>query len=163
MKIRSQGLVGRAADYLMMPVMYLLQGNFREVPQRTHRWNNIHLQYVNIADLHADKVVIVPGVPYAQRRWFGPIPLFHMPIFGGWKKFIVLEPVNQTDEWYIGWVAFDALGLSKIPLSDAARLGIGPRQAQFYGLDSQGNQLDLRLVGEGYIGKAGHFSQVPLL
>lgn len=160
---KKQGLCGYVADLLMMPVMYALQGNFREKPQRTHRWNNIHLKNNAITDLHADHLVIVPGDVAAHRRWLGPIPLFHMPIFGGWKKFVVIEPVDVVDEWFIGWVAFDALGLSKIQITGPVRLGIGPRQAHFFGLAKNGEQLRLKVVGEGEIGVAAEYSTILLL
>lgn len=161
--VKKQGFLGKIFDYLFIPVMYLLQGNFREVPQRTHRWNNVHLQNFDISNLIAEKIEIVEGQPGAHQRWLGPIPLFHMPVFGGWKKFVVLKPKVDIDEWYIGWVAFDALGYSKIPLKDSVRMGLGPRQAQFFGLDKDGNQIDVDVVGHGFIGKAREFSKIPLL
>lgn len=161
--VQTQGVIGRMADYLMVPIMYFLQGNISESPQRTHRWNNQHLRNMQIADLHADKIEIVPGVPGAHRRWLGPIPLFHMPLFGGWKKFVVLQPKLEIPEWYVGWIAFDTLGVSKVPLSGPVRLGVGPRQAQFFGVNHEGEQIDIDVIGEGYIGQAGEFSKIPLL
>ena len=163
MRIVRQGVVGKMADIFMLPIMYLLQGNIREVPQRTHRWNNQHMNNNSVRDLQSEMIVFADGQPTAHRRWLGPIPLFHMPIFGGWKKFIVIEPTQEIEEWFVGWVAFDALGLSKIPLTGPVRLGVGPRQAEFFGLAADGVQIPLRIVGEGVIGKAGHFSHIPLL
>lgn len=160
---KKQGHLGRIADMLMVPVMYLLQGNFRETPQRTHRWNNHHLRNLEVDHLDADNILFVDGDPGANERWFGPIPLFHMPVFGGWKKFVVVEPVHQVDEWFIGWVAFDALGVSRIPLQGPVRLGIGPRQAEFFALDSQGKQIELSKVAVGHIGSAGEYSDVLFL
>lgn len=160
-KIKRQSFLGRIADGLMVPIMYLLQGNFRELPQRTHRWNNVHLKSVQISDLHAEKIIFFDGDSRAHRRWLGPIPLFHMPVFGGWKKFGVIEPVDEVDEWFIGWLAFDIVGISQIPLSGPVRIGLGPRQAEYFGIDSGGNQIKIKEVGEGYIGKAGVFAQVP--
>ena len=125
-KIIKQGRLGRLADTLMKPVMFVLQGNFTEVPQRTHRWNNQHLNNYNVSQLKASQIIIVPGDPEAKQRWFGFIPLFHMPLFGGWTKFVVIKPVDEVAEWYIGWVAYDALGLSKIPLQGAVRVCVGP-------------------------------------
>lgn len=161
--VKQQGTIGFVADMLMLPFMYLLQGTIAEVPQRTHRWNNLHLRNLEIDHLEADKIVIVPGDSRAKRRWLGPIPLFHMPILGGWDTFVVLEPQDYRGEWFVGWVAFDVLGMSKIPLAGPVRLGIGPRQAQFFGVDTEGNQIALTKVGEGCIGKAGQFARIPLL
>ena len=159
----KQGVIGRMADYLMLPVMYLLQGNFNEIPQRTHRWNNQHLNNHTIKHLHANMIEIIQGVPGEYRRWFVPIPLYHMPIIGGWKKFVVLQPKKDIGEWYVGWVAFDALGLSKIPINGSVRTGIGPRQAQFFGLTNDGCQIDIDVVCDGESGKAGEFAKIPLL
>jgi len=161
--VQKQSPVGFIGDMLMLPVMYMLQGNISEIPQRTHRWNNVHLNNYQITDLQADKIEIISGHQQASRRWLGPIPLFHMPIFGGWKKFVVLQPKSEIEEWYIGWVAFDALGISKIPLAGSVRLGLGPRQAQFFGLNSDGQQIDIDVIGEGFIGQAGEYSKIPLL
>lgn len=160
-EIKKQTFLGRTADYLMLPVMYLLQGVFNESPQRTHRWNNMHLKNVDINTLESDKIIFFDGDVSAQRRWLGPIPLFHMPVFGGWKKFGVIKPVKEIEEWFIGWVAFDALGVSQIPLKNKVRIGLGPRQAEYFGLDTQGRQISIEIVGEGYIGKAGLFARVP--
>lgn len=161
-EIKKQKFLGRVADYVMLPIMYLLQGTFKESPQRTHRWNNMHLKNVEVTTLESDKILFFDGDTSAHRRWFGPIPLFHMPIFGGWKKFGVIKPVEEIDEWFIGWIAFDALGLSQIPLKNKVRIGLGPRQAEYFGLDREGHQIEIEVAGEGYVGQAGEFANVPL-
>lgn len=76
---------------------------------------------------------------------------------------MVMQPKNHEGEWFVGWIAYDALGISKIPVRGPVRLGIGPRQAQFFGLLADGTQIDIDLVGEGYIGQAGEFATIPLL
>jgi hypothetical protein len=162
-KPKPQGIVGRIADFAMLPVMYMLQGNFRESPQRTHRWNNLHLNNADINIFHAGMTESVAGDPEALSRWFGPIPLFHMVIFGGWKKFVVLQPKILQTEWFVGWVVGDAFGLSQVPLDGRVRLGIGPQPAQYFGVDSTGRQIDIDIVSYGSIGKAGEFAKVPLL
>jgi hypothetical protein len=162
-QLRKQGLVGRTVDYLMVPIMYLLQGNFHEVPQRTHRWNNQHLKSEDVTDFDADMTLSVEGDATALGRWFGPIPLFHMMIFGGWKKFVVIKPTVPQSEWFVGWVVSDAFGVSQIPIRDAVRLGLGPEPAQYFAVDQEGRQIDIDIVGYGEIGVAGEFSRVPLL
>ena len=94
--VPNQGLLSKSADYCMIPVMYILQGNFRETPQRTHFWNNTKLTVSDIEILASELFVTVAGEPHAGRRWFGPVPIFHMPIFGGWKKCIVIAPVDPS-------------------------------------------------------------------
>lgn len=147
----------------MVPIMYLLQGNVREVPQQTHFWNNNHLGNIDAFGLDADLFETVRSDPQATRRWFGPVPLFHMAIFGGWKQFVVVTPKEKPEKWFVGWIVGDAFGLSKIPLSGPVRLGIGQAPAQFFGVTMDGRQIDIDIVGYGTIGKAGEFALLPLL
>lgn len=163
LKPQKQGLIGRIADYLMMPVMYILQGNIREIPQRTHRWNNRHLSREDIGTFDPGMTLSVEGDREALSRWFGPIPLFHMVIFGGWKKFVVIKPKVSQSSWFVGWVVSDAFGVSCIPLTSEVRLGLGPEPAQYFAVDADGRQIDIDIVGYGSIGKAAEFSKVPLL
>jgi len=69
LKPKAQGVVGLIADYLMLPVMYLLQGNFTESPQRTHRWNNSHLKIDDLSSLDADMVESVPADSQSSTWW----------------------------------------------------------------------------------------------
>jgi hypothetical protein len=105
----------------------------------------------------------VVGDKEALSRWLGPIPLFHMVIFGGWKKFVVLQPKVPQKKWFVGWVVSDAFGLSQISLDGMVRLGLGPEPAQYFAVDTEGRQIDIDIVGYGSIGKAGEFAKVPLL
>ncbi len=148
----------------MTPVMYFLQWNICESPQRTHFWNNCKLSSDDVKDFISISVVTEMGDPKAIPRWFGPIPIFHMPIFGGWKSFTVLEPVNEvTGEWYVGWIASDVAGISQIPLKNKVRLLTSPGSAQFFGIDKDGNHIELCIIGHGQIGEAGEYAKVPLL
>ena len=160
---RQQGTLGRIADFSMVPIMYLLQGNVSEVPQRTHFWNNLHLKNVDAFGFDAALFETVSSDPSATRRWLGPLPLFHMAIFGGWKQFVVVVPKEKQETWFVGWIAGDAFGLSQIPLVGPVRLGVGPAQAQFFGITIDGRQIDIDIVGYGSIGKAGKFAKIPLL
>lgn len=146
----------------MVPVMYLLQGTFREVPQRTHVWNNVRWQ---ANWYHQPWFLTFDGDPEAAPpRVFGFIPRFHMRIFGGWKKFVVLEPVQPIVDWHVGWSCpVNGDGLSLITISRRVRVTIGPGAVRFFGLDQAGKQIELRCVGEGRIGAAGEFAKVPLL
>jgi hypothetical protein len=163
-EIKKQSFLSTCADALMIPVMYFLQGNLRESPQQTHFWNNCKLSTDEITDLKGTFVVTEMGEPNALPRWFGPIPIFHMPIFGGWKTFTVLEPVRKNvGLWYVGWVASDVAGLSQIPLKSSVRLLTSPGSAHFFGIDTDGEHIELQIVGHGRIGTAGEFAQMPLL
>jgi len=161
--IHRQGWVSFIGDCVMLPVMYFLQGTLREVPQRTHRWNNTKMHAREIAHFSADHMVTAAGDEDARRRWFGIIPLFHMPIFGGWSEYVVIAPVEEVGEWFVGWLPFDTIGISNIPLTGPVRLLVGPRQVQFFGLDADGNQLPVHIIGSGVIGQTGEYRKYPLL
>lgn len=158
-----QSLLSKIGDYLMLPVMYLLQGNVREVPQQTHFWNNKKYHAKNLTFLSSEMIVTVKNDEDATQRYLGIIPIFHMPIIGGWKKFVVLAPRTQQDIWYIGWVAGDVIGISQIKLDDKVRVLRGPSIVQFFGINEHGQQIAIDLISEGKIGDAGKYSQVPLL
>ena len=116
MKIEPQNTLSKVADMLMLPVMYVLQGTFKEMPQQTHRWNNLKFPLTELAYLRSEAMVTVSGDSTAVRRWWGPLPIFHIPLLGGWSKFVVLEPIKPVVEgWYVGWIAGDAIaGVSQI-------------------------------------------------
>lgn len=165
MNITPQGKLSRFGDWCMLPLMYILQGTFDEVPQQTHRWNNSKFPLADIAHLQSELMVTVPGDPHAVRRWWGPLPIFHIPLLGGWSKFVVLEPISPVvGSWYIGWIAGDTqIGISQIRLSNQVRLLVGSGPAQFFGLGEAGEQISLAVVGHGRVGQSGAFAEVPLL
>lgn len=166
LRFKPQGVLGRLADRLMTPLMYLVQGNFREVPQRTHRWNNHKFSrfYQRRLIESFGRLLTFSGEPNATARWLGPIPLFHMPIFGGWKKFVVLKPVSETGDWHICWYPKDDVpGVSLVPIKGSVRVMIGASEVSFIGLKPDGRAVVLECIGEGYISQAGEFSDVLLL
>lgn len=163
MQIPPQRRISWLGDLCMMPLMYLLQGTLREVPQRTHLWNNTKFGLSELQHLHHSALVTVAGDPRAVRRWWGPLPIFHIPLLGGWSKFSVIAPVGDVSVWYIGWIAGDVAGVSQIPLSSPVRVLVGPGPAQFFGVDASGAQIALEIIGHGRIGAAGAFAHIPLL
>jgi len=161
--VKPQGFFGRLADMLMLPVMYLIQRSFYEVPQRTHFWNNIKIRDGWTIDRLRMGCYFLAfrGDPSASARRFFGIPLMHL---GGWKTFKVIEPENHTDEWFVGWYPGDeAAGVSQVPLTGPVRVLIGQGEVSFFALDRAGNSLPLRQVGGGKIGQAGTFAKIPLL
>jgi hypothetical protein len=156
-----QGWTGRLADACMTPVMYLLQGQTAEVPQRTHIWNNKKFQDGALAWLDSEMMCTVAADLCAQKR--GNLPRFHMPILGGWKNFVVLAPLVHESEWFVGWKSDDVSGLSLIPLFNQVRVLRGPEETNFFGVNRQGRQIPLVYRGEGVIGQKHLFASVPLL
>ncbi len=164
LKVKPQGFIGWLSDMLMTPLMYLTQGTLREVPQRTHHWNNYKLKPCEITHLDNTKALSFDGDRSTmQKRWLGIVPIFHIPIFGGWKKFVVLTPVVPCLRWNVGWIPSDDwIGVSMVSSIGPVRVLIGPDHVKFFGIDEQGQQVEIMSLGEGRVGKAGIFASVPL-
>jgi hypothetical protein len=146
----------------MLPVMYLVAGTF-ERPQRTHRWNVRLLSEGERASIDHSRTLRVPGDPKAGPRWWGKLPIFHIPILGGWREYVALEPECDGKDWRLGWVAGAATGISMIPLSGPVRALRGPGESEFFGVSRDGEQLPLREVGRGRIGDGAPFRKLELL
>lgn len=169
-KFTSEGAIGAFFDWLMRPIMYWLQGNFDEEPQRTHFWNNIRVSALQGLDV-LSTLMTIPGVDSGVVRIsadtnaiprFSLFPVFHAPRFGGWKNFVVLEPTQEIDEWYVGWFSF-GVGVSVIPIKDRVRVLVGPDEVIFFGVDKDGRGIPIKSIGQGFIGQAGEYAKVPLL
>lgn len=161
-KIKQRSFFTRLLDLLMIPVMYLLQFPSLEKPQETHRWNNHHIRAFDINGIDVSMVVRVDGGPEDTYRWRFGLPIFHMPAFGGWRRFIVLIPSIEQDEWYVGWVANDFMGVSRIPLSGPVRLLVKGGQTLFFGINEHGDQIKIEQIGMGQIGEKHSYRNVPL-
>lgn len=162
--LKKQGVIGKVGDALMYPLMILLQGTWRESPQRTHRWNNQKLRPADIHHLENSVMVSIAGDARSRERWQYGLPFFHMPIFGGWKQYIVLTPTSPQNEWYVGWIAGDVAGVSRIPLQESVRVLKGQYACQFFGINEHGEQITLAQTGDGIVGQAqAEHTHIPLL
>ena len=157
--VKPLGRFARLADAFMTPVMYALSGTLREAPQQTHRWNNMGLKPNQIRYLKPGQMVHASGSLGALRRIK---PLFHAPIFGGWRDYVVVQAESYAREWYVGWMAGDAIGISKIPIRGKVRVLRGPKPCTFFGLRPDGSQVRIVQVGCGRIGRGGPYAKVPL-
>ncbi len=153
---------GRVLDILLRPVMYWLQADYQSLPQETHVWNNQKYDRDQFTWLLEPWMVHVVGDDQAAARFkWGWLPHFHMPRFGGWKQYAVLEPITVCAVWYVGWIADDVVGISLLPLNAKVRVLHGPKSAHFFALNQQGAQVPLRLVGYGLLGSQ-QYRDVPL-
>jgi len=158
--------MAKLADVALVPIMYLVAWSLVDAPQRTHFWNNTKLSPHNVENLALEMRLFFRGVE-ARKPWLARfIPLFHMPIFGGWKEYVVLSPVRYNKEpfegeWYVGWITLDLIGVSRIPNYGPVRLLLGPAPVYFFAVSEIG-QLRLKKDGEGEIGKKCPFSHLPL-
>lgn len=154
-EIKPAGLISTIADLAMLPIMAVFTG-FIGLAQRTHFWNNRKMTPEERAMIDLGLILRHPGDPTAH-RWGG---LFaHLPIcLGGWRKFIVIEPADQTDVWYVGWVS----GVSLIPLKGPVRVLIGRGDAEFVAFNAEGVQIPLKKTGEGQLVTRNPYMWLPL-
>lgn len=164
-RIKPLGRLAHLADRIMDPVMRFGAGDDAqdEAPQETHRWNNHHLDrsLIRLVDTHPTKLVSVNGDLDACRR--GAFR-FHMPRFGGWRKYVVISPTPAwlLEPWHIGWVSDDVFGVSRLPLCGPVRVLRGPYSTSFFGISSNGEQIGVEWSGSGEIGRGGPFSRISL-
>lgn len=157
--IKPLGPVACFWDFVFDPVMRIMCGTWYENPQRTHRWNNYHLRTENVAHLSREMMVCHDGLPGETSVY----PLFHLPVFGGWRNYVVAMPVEKQQEWYIGWIAGSFAGVSRIPIAVMARVLVGPGSVCWFGINANGDQIPIQKIGVGCIGEGGVFAQITLL
>lgn len=155
--------LAKLADILMVPLMYLISGTLKEVPQQGHRWNSVRLSQSDVDGLDKSIMVHCFGISdkVIHSRW---IFLFHIPILGGWRNYVVLEPEKPGRDWYIGYQTNDIIGVSRIRLTGRVRMLIGHGDVSFYGIDAEYHeQIAIREIGRGRIGEGGKFAKEKLL
>ena len=164
----------RLFDAMFRPFMRIISGAPYESPQETHRWN---VQNISIEEQNKINYAIDVPVEGVYRGYLGKKHggfLFHLPVLGGWKAYVVIEPIreNKNDTWFVGWFGEDEHGgkydlkLSRLPLTESqVRLLKGPVgvNTKFFALDAKGKQIELKLVGEGVVGDGGKYSTLRLL
>lgn len=156
-QIKPRSTFTKVIDSLMIPLMYLISGTFKEKPQQTHKWNIQKLSKEEAGQLDESLKIKVKGVPSFIGKHWGI--LFHFPIFGGWRHYTVLQPENPEGGYYVGW----GTEVSKILLFEAVRLLNGPEGAYFHAFNKSGEQIKLVRIGEGKVGNNSYFSKLPLL
>jgi hypothetical protein len=158
---RPETKIRRFFTRCFRPIMRWLSGASTEEPQSTHFWNCHRISLSCFAKLNQLAIEIQADQTACRRYKWKVIPIFHMPRFGGWKKYIVLEPVEFVDEWFVGWGDGKAHGISRIPVLDKVRVLKGSRITQFVGINAYGKQIKLMKVGCGQIGDGGPWSHLP--
>jgi hypothetical protein len=90
--------------------------------------------------------------------------LFHLPIFGGWRQYIVLA-AEHHGKWHIGWSTPDQTAVSRLALNadEPVRMLLGPGSVSFFAITAEGFQIPLAMIGQGRIGDNGPHSKVTLL
>lgn len=157
MRVPVIPLFYRAIDYLMVPVMFVLGGFKADSMQETHPWHVF--RDFKLDDVDRSMSVSFKGTEkqgFSRRFLF----LFHAPLFGGWKNYIVLESVNYDGVFHVGWIVYDQgvlqdYGINKLPIVNGAiRMLEGPPNYNgcFFGVGSDGSQIPLKKAGNGRLG-----------
>lgn len=152
--VKPEGFLSKCADVLVLPCMYALSCIPGESTRRTQFWNHRFLSEAEIASLDLSLMVEVQGIE-------GELPSYHAPIFGGWRNYIVLTPQVKRTYWHVGWVSGNIGGVSRIALTGAVRMLIGPKDVKFFGIKG-GRQIKLLGLGRGKIGDRGPYRKVSL-
>lgn len=152
----------RLLDLLLVPVMRAL-GVGSELPQETHRW---HCQAITANDLVDETLALtIDGDdPSPRSNKIFPLPLFHMPVFGGWTRYVVVEVLSDISVWHIGWVHTECppgfklrSAIQRLPIRTRKirmlKLPHGNRM-KLFALAPDGTQLACRASGEGFLGDA---------
>lgn len=163
-RFKPEGVAGRIADSLMWPIMKILSGDLREVPQRTHFWNNKKLTKSESSSVRAvtgrGYFVNVPADLQSCSR--GRIN-FHVPVLGGRKNYVVLTLPCSWEPWHLGWLTPDICGISLIPIVGEVRALQGPDKVTFFAIRPDGFLLPVIQWGCGRIGDGSEYRHVPLL
>jgi hypothetical protein len=151
-------------DLILVPFMYLAAGTFSEAPQQTHRWNYTKFRPKYVRErLRGSRAIRICGVSTECDPWWHFIPRFHIPIFGGWRHYVVLTPRDHIGAWHVGWWTRKGSAISRIPLHGPVRMLRGPKDTWFFAVDKDGNQLVIDSLGTDMVGSGGEFSRLPLL
>jgi hypothetical protein len=148
---------------LFLDTLFTLIGWF--APSKNHPWNRQILRKDQADGLDRRMMVQRKGVKAIKRRWWWSI-LFHIPLLGGWKKYVVLATKQGFNtKWHVGWKASDLGGevaVSQLTLDGPVRMLIGPDDVSFFGVDIAGVQVPIIQISEGRLGD-GNPKGVPLL
>lgn len=149
---------------LMVPCMYVLSGTFKEAPQRTHVWNHQTVCGRDIRYLSRNFMAHCKEDPHARGSHVLGFPLFHTPLFGGWREYAVLAPLDLDEEWHLGWCTWERAGVSQLVMRGAARALIGPSPVSFFAVSHETlKQIPVQEMARGRVGDRSIYSQIPLL
>lgn len=133
----------RILDILLLPFMWIL-GGFVFPVQETHAWHVKRHNWKN-----AKGLVIKEKDKKAKFGHEAPFGLFHMSIFGGLTKYVVIEAKGYKNYWNIGWE--NNIQVLPIKQNRIAML-VGKNGFVAYGLGDNGKILNLKVVGYGNLG-----------
>ncbi len=151
-------------DALMVPVMFVLRDFRFDSLQETHAWHNQAID----ATLLDPTLTAAPFETDANTLQRHCGFLSHAPIVGGWKKFTVLAISSKDTPFRIGWVLTDARTGRSIQAVVQRLLTVDPQirmlsgaakiKTQFFALNRNGEQVELRAIGHGQLNDGKYLS-----
>ena len=154
----------KIVGWMLYPLMRWLSGAPDEEPRQTFWLTHDELSAEQASRLDPAKSVICLGDESACDRFlWGFIPQFMAARFGGWDKYAVLQPDRLLEDWYVGWQAPDVSGLSLVRSKGPCRVLLGPFETSFFGLNANGEQINIQKVSIGQTGDGGHYCLTPFL
>lgn len=161
-KIRPLNKLEFSLDAILYPVMRVLAPRSESI-QRTHRWNNHHLDRSLVSTLDVAKCALVFGDQNAISRRAAADVRFHSTRLGGWKQFVVLGRTEDHGEpWYVGWLSSSVFGVSRYRQEGYCRCLRGSDDVLFFALNEHSEQIDVTVIARGAIGDGGPYRQIPL-
>lgn len=143
MKPPKLNIIFRLFDFALIPLMWIL-GGFTFPLQETHAWHGVNWNWKGVKGL-----VIKETDKKAKFGHDDPLGLFHMPIFGGLTKYVVIQANGFDKFWHVGWPK----QVSNLPIKqNRIMLLTGKEGTTAYGLGDNGKILKLKIVGYGILG-----------
>lgn len=137
MKEIKVNIIFRLVDFILWPFMFIL-GGFKFPVQETHAWHVMKWDWKNTRGL-----LVKQKDKSARFGHTAPLGLFHMPIFGGLTRCVVIEASGFDKYWHIGWE--NNLHRLKINQKKITML-VGKDGFVAYGLGDNGKNLKLKIV-----------------
>lgn len=142
-KVPKVNIIFRFIDFLLSPIMWIL-GGFTFPLQETHYW---HIRKWDWKDTKS--LVVKEKDKSAKFGHEAPFGLFHMPLLGGLKRYVVIEATGFDKYWYSGWEGqIHCLKLRQ----NRIMMMVGKHGFIMYGLGDNGKSLNLKIVGYGNLG-----------
>lgn len=151
----------RFLTWIMIPLMYVLQGALRESPQTTGLFSRRRFPK-NVWQPDKTKTVKVTVAKTSRKKcWLGFIP---KPEFCGERAYVVLKPSDNTRKWYAGRKFADGTVIvSAVPVYGEVRVLVRGTSCCHFGVTHVGSQVPLEQVGVGITRHGGPYAKLPLL
>ena len=170
-EVHSVPFVFWILDFVMSPIMWALSGFKWERPIETHPWHIQRLDFLVLEqNLDRRKMVVLESadVSKVSARAYGTCGIVHMPLFGGWTRYVIIEAQGFQNHWHIGWKIqasnFKQCAVQMLNIyTPVIKLleGADGQHTEFFAVDEQGEQIPIRKMAGGKLGD-GKFRNVRL-